>query len=577
MNIFETYQDKIKNLILDINKQGKIEISDNLDSIGVDLPPSQFKAHISTNVAMVLSKINKSNPNDLAKKIEVELLKIDKDIEKIEIVKPGFINITFKNTFWNKFIQNVINQKLEYGTNLIAKKKSFFLEFVSANPTGPLHVGHCRGAVSGDVLANILKFNKHKVHKEYYVNDYGNQIINFTKSVYYRIKEQTDNEPFPKDNEDLYPGDYIIQIAKNIINDNKGLDFKNFDKISDKLTILAVNESIKIIKSNLKNIGIVHDKFQSEREIVNNNEVQKTVDKLIKKKFVYKGKIKAPEGEDKKNWVEREQLLFKSTDFGDDKDRALQKSDNSWTYFAGDVAYHENKLNRKYDTYINILGADHAGYIKRITASVEALSGEKNKLVCKVSQLVKLIKDGKPFKMSKRKGDYITVEDLIDEVGKDATRFIMLNRSSDAEIDFDFDKVKEKSKDNPLYYVQYCYARICSVFRHIGKEIDKDIKVDNYNFNFSPEDIDIYKKISEWPKCIEISSKKLEPHRVPTYLYELSSLFHSYWNMGKDDKSKRFISEDKKISDEKLVLLKSVSNVIKCGMNLVGASTPEKM
>ena len=577
MNIFETYQDKIKNLILDINKQGKIEISDNLDSIGVDLPPSQFKAHISTNVAMVLSKINKSNPNDLAKKIEVELLKIDKDIEKIEIVKPGFINITFKNTFWNKFIQNVINQKLEYGTNLIAKKKSFFLEFVSANPTGPLHVGHCRGAVSGDVLANILKFNKHKVHKEYYVNDYGNQIINFTKSVYHRIKEQTDNEPFPKDNEDLYPGDYIIQIAKNIINDNKGLDFKNFEKISDKLTILAVNESIKIIKSNLKNIGIVHDKFQSEREIVNNNEVQKTVDKLIKKKFVYKGKIKAPEGEDKKNWVEREQLLFKSTDFGDDKDRALQKSDNSWTYFAGDVAYHENKLNRKYDTYINILGADHAGYIKRITASVEALSGEKNKLVCKVSQLVKLIKDGKPFKMSKRKGDYITVEDLIDEVGKDATRFIMLNRSSDAEIDFDFDKVKEKSKDNPLYYVQYCYARICSVFRHIGKEIDKDIKVDNYNFNFSPEDIDIYKKISEWPKCIEISSKKLEPHRVPTYLYELSSLFHSYWNMGKDDKSKRFISEDKKISDEKLVLLKSVSNVIKCGMNLVGASTPEKM
>ena len=577
MNIFETYQDKIKNLILDINKQGKIEISDNLDSIGVDLPPSQFKAHISTNVAMVLSKINKSNPNDLAKKIEVELLKIDKDIEKIEIVKPGFINITFKNTFWNKFIQNVINQKLEYGTNLIAKKKSFFLEFVSANPTGPLHVGHCRGAVSGDVLANILKFNKHKVHKEYYVNDYGNQIINFTKSVYHRIKEQTDNEPFPKDNEDLYPGDYIIQIAKNIINDNKGLDFKNFDKISDQLTILAVNESIKIIKSNLKNIGIVHDKFQSEREIVNNNEVQKTVDKLIKKKFVYKGKIKAPEGEDKKNWVEREQLLFKSTDFGDDKDRALQKSDNSWTYFAGDVAYHENKLNRKYDTYINILGADHAGYIKRITASVEALSGEKNKLVCKVSQLVKLIKDGKPFKMSKRKGDYITVEDLIDEVGKDATRFIMLNRSSDAEIDFDFDKVKEKSKDNPLYYVQYCYARICSVFRHIGKEIDKDIKVDDYNFNFSPEDIDIYKKISEWPKCIEISSKKLEPHRVPTYLYELSSLFHSYWNMGKDDKSKRFISEDKKISDEKLVLLKSVSNVIKCGMNLVGASTPEKM
>ena len=234
-------------------------------------------------------------------------------------------------------------------------------------------------------------------------------------------------------------------------------------------------------------------------------------------------------------------------------------------------------MNRNYDTYINILGADHAGYIKRITASVEALSGEKNKLICKVSQLVKLIKDGKPFKMSKRKGDYITVEDLISEVGKDATRFIMLNRSSDAEIDFDFDKVKEKSKDNPLYYVQYCYARICSVFRHINKDINEEIKIEKYNFNFSSEDIDVYKKISEWPKCIEISSKKLEPHRVPTYLYELSSLFHSYWNMGKEDKTKRFINEDKKISDEKLVLLKSVSNVIKTGMNLVGVSTPDKM
>ena len=577
MNIFETYKDKIKNLIIDINKQGKIEISDNLDSIGVDLPPSQFNAHISTNVAMVLSKINKSNPNDLAKKIEVKLLKIDKDIEKIEIVKPGFINITFKNTFWNKFIQNVINQKLEYGTNLTAKKKSFFLEFVSANPTGPLHVGHCRGAVSGDVLANILKFNKHKVHKEYYVNDYGNQISNFTKSVYFRIKEQTDKEPFPKDNEDLYPGDYIIQIAKNIINDNKGLDFKNFDKISDQLTILAVNESIKIIKSNLKNIGIVHDKFQSEREIVNNNEVQKTVDKLIKKKFVYKGKIKAPEGEDKKNWVEREQLLFKSTDFGDDKDRALQKSDNSWTYFAGDVAYHENKLNRKYDTYINILGADHAGYIKRITASVEALSGEKNKLICKVSQLVKLIKEGKPFKMSKRKGDYITVDDLISEVGKDATRFIMLNRSNDAELDFDFDNVVEKSKDNPLYYVQYCYARIASVFRHLGIDLITDVKIKKFDFEYSDDEIKVIKKIAEWPKCIESSSKKLEPHIIPTYLFELASLFHSYWNLGKENPDKRFINDQKKITDDKLIFLKAISNVVKSGMSIVGVSTPDKM
>jgi len=321
----------------------------------------------------------------------------------------------------------------------------------------------------------------------------------------------------------------------------------------------------------------VFDNFASETDIVNNNEVERVIDQLKKDKFVYEGKIEAPISESNSDWVKRNQLLFKSTDFGDDKDRALQKSDKSWTYFAADVAYHNNKLDRNFDTLINILGADHAGYIKRITAVVEALSGKKNKLKCKVSQLVKLIKDGKPFKMSKRKGDYITVEDLINEVGKDATRFIMLNRSSDVELDFDFTKVKEKSKDNPLYYVQYCYARISSVFRHVNLNINKDINVKNYNFKYSPDEIKILKKISEWPKCVEIASKKLEPHRIAVYLYELASDFHSYWNMGKDNEELRFINKDKKILDNKLVFLKAISNVIKSGMNIVGVNTPEKM
>ena len=301
------------------------------------------------------------------------------------------------------------------------------------------------------------------------------------------------------------------------------------------------------------------------------------IDFLKKNKFVYKGKIKAPAGENDKNWIEREQLLFRSTDFGDDKDRALQKSDGSWTYFASDVAYHKNKLDRKFDQLINILGADHAGYIKRITSSVEALSSTKDKLTCKVSQLVKLIKDKKPFKMSKRKGDYITIDDLINEVGKDATRFIMLNRSSDVELDFDFDSVVEKSKDNPLYYVQYCYARIASVFGHLNKDFESDLKIENYNFEYSKDEIDILKKISEWPKCIDTSCNNLEPHRIPTYLYELSSLFHSYWNLGKDNPDKRFINDKNEISDDKLVFLKSISNIIKSGMNIVGVSTPKKM
>ena len=577
MNIFEIYLKKIKDLILTLNKEGVIEIPKDLNSINVDIPPQQFDSDISTNVAMVLSKINKTNPLELAKKFESSLIKNDTNIDKIEIIKPGFINIKFKPVFWNDFLKEIINNYKKFGINTNEPKKNYLIEFVSANPTGPLHVGHCRGAILGDVISNILKFNQHKVYKEYYVNDYGNQILSFTKSVYLRIREILNGEKFPIDDPDLYPGDYLIEIAKNIIAENKDVKFDSFENVSAKLTSLAILQSLILIKSNLKNLGIIHDNFQSETEIVNNNEVQNVIDKLKKNNFVYIGKIKAPVDENKNNWVEREQLLFKSTDFGDDKDRPLQKSDKSWTYFASDVAYHNNKLSRNFDTMINILGADHAGYIKRITASVEALSGEKNKLICKVSQLVKLIKDGKPFKMSKRKGDYITIEDLIKEVGKDATRFIMLNRSSDVELDFDFSKVKEKSKDNPLYYVQYSYARIASVFRHINKNINDEIKIKTYDFNYSADEIKILQKISQWPKCIEISSKRLEPHRVPTYLYELASLFHSYWNMGKDDETKRFINKDKIVSDEKLVFLKVISNIIRSGMNIVGVSTPEKM
>jgi len=577
MNIFDLYLDKILILIKKLNKDKLIVLPESLNGINVDIPPANFDCDISTNVAMFLSKINKKSPMDLANFLINEIKKQDVLIDSINVVKPGFINIKFKSEYWNNFIKNVNDNYINYGTNIKEKKKKYLIEFVSANPTGPLHVGHCRGAILGDVISNLLIFNKHDVSKEYYVNDYGNQIINFTKSVYYRIREIIYNENFPKDNTDLYPGDYLIDIANNIIKIKNDYKFDNFEHIAKELTLLSVSESLKLIKGNLANLGIIHDKFTSETTIVQNKEVEKVIENLRQKKLIYQGKIKAPKGDNDRGWIEREQLLFRSTDFGDDKDRALQKSDKTWTYFASDVAYHHNKLERNYDVLINILGADHAGYIKRITSVVEALSGSKNKLVCKVSQLVKLIKEGKPFKMSKRKGDYITVEDLISEVGKDATRFIMLNRSSDVELDFDFSKVKEKSKENPLYYVQYCFARISSVFRHVGLDINKDLKMKEYNFNYSKDEINILKKIAEWPKCIETASSRLEPHRIPIYLYELSSEFHSYWNMGKEDKSKRFINDDKKIPNDKLVFLKIISNVIKSGMSIVGVSTPEKM
>ena len=576
MNIFDIYLDNIKKSLIDLSKEGLVKLPDSLDGINTEIPPEKFNCDISSNVGMVLSKINKKSPMDLAEIIINRLKNNDPFIENISVVKPGFINIKLKPIFWTNFIQEIKKNSKNFGKNLKKQKKNYLIEFVSANPTGPLHVGHCRGAILGDVIANILLFNNHKVTREYYVNDYGNQIVNFTKSVFFRIREIKFKESFPK-NEDLYPGEYLKDFAKNIILSNKEIEFSNFDDISEKLTSLAIEEALGLIKKNLNSLGINHDNFVSEKRLVQNQEVEKVIEYLQKNKFVYKGKIKAPASEDDNNWIEREQLLFKSTDFGDDKDRALQKSDGTWTYFASDVAYHKNKLDRNFDYLINILGADHAGYIKRISSSVEALSKSKRKLICKVSQLVKLIKNKKPFKMSKRKGDYITVDDLISEVGKDATRFIMLNRSSDAELDFDFDNVVEKSKENPLYYVQYCYARIASVFRHLEMDLINDVDIKKFEFEYTSDEIKVIKKIAEWPKCIESSTNKLEPHRIPTYLFELAALFHSYWNLGKDNPEKRFINNDKKITDDKLIFLKVISNVIKSGMNIVGVSVPEKM
>jgi len=459
-------------------------------------------------------------------------------------------------------------------TNL--KKKKYNIEFVSANPTGPLHVGHCRGAILGDVISNLLKFNGNKIVKEYYVNDYGQQIKKFVYSVYYRIIEIKKQKPFPE-NESLYPGDYIIDIAKKIIKDNSIKNFDNIDVIYKKLSSQSLKYSMQLIKNNLSLLGVEHNNFVYESNLINKNMVTKTVKKLQKSKHIYTGRLDEPKGEKVKNWKARNQLLFKSTLFGDDIDRPLQKEDGEWTYFAGDMAYHSHKVSRNFDVLINILGADHAGYIKRIESATKAISKNKTNLICKVSQLVKLFKNGEPFKMSKRKGDYITLEDLIKEVGKDSTRFMMLNRSNDVELDFDFDKVTEKSKENPIFYVQYAYARINSIFRLNKLSLEKKIKNNKENFNLNLHEIEILKKISEWPKCVEISLSKLEPHRIPFYLYELVTLFHSYWNLGKTNEEFRFVQNPIKQNKSRLILLQALSIVIKNGMLILGVSTPKSM
>ena len=576
MNIFSIYLEKIKEFLIDLEKHEQIKLSDNLNNLAIELTPKDLQGDISCNAALILSKTNNKKPKDIAEFLKTNLIIKFSEFKNIFIAEPGFLNIEFKDDFWQKFLSDLLNLKEKYGSNSY-KKNRYNVEFVSANPTGPLHVGHCRGSILGDVIANLLIFNGNAVTKEYYVNDLGKQIKNFTLSVYYRIIEILHNKEFPKNREDLYPGENVVGIAKKIIDKKLISEFNNFDKIYEKLREISVKESLELIKINLNSLGINHDHFVFESQLYKNNEIQDTVEKLKKKDLIYYGKIAAPKFKEEKNWKERKQLLFKSTLYGDDKDRPLQKDDSSWTYFAGDLAYHNNKIDRKFDILINILGADHTGYINRITAAVEALSNKKTKLSCKVSQLVKLIKDGKPFKMSKRKGDYITVEDLINEVGRDPVRFIMLSRSNDVELDFDFKKVTEKTKDNPVYYVQYCYARICSVFRNINKDLNEEINFDIKKFHINSYERQIIKKLSEWPKCISISTQRMEPHRIPVYLYELSSLFHSYWNLGKDDISFRFISDNKPTSLTKLIILKCISYVVKSGMNLIGVNTPNKM
>ena len=575
MNLFLDYQNKIFNILKILEKSEKILLPSNIRNISVELPPKNHSGDISCNAALILAKPNKISPIELADILKKHLLLNIKEFESIDVVKPGFLNIHLNISFWQKYLSKVLEIKDKYGSSKILKKK-YNIEFVSANPTGPLHVGHCRGAIMGDTLSNLLAFNGNKVTKEYYVNDYGKQIENFVLSVFYRILEIKENKAYPED-KNLYPGDYIIEIAKKIIKKKSIKKFNNFKKIYKKLSTLSLNLSMEIIMDNLKLLGVKHDNFVYESKLINKKMVLKTIKKLQKRKYIYKGKLEAPKGEQTKDWKVRDQLLFKSTKFGDDIDRPLQKSDGTWTYFAGDMAYHSYKISRKYDVLINILGADHAGYTKRIASATKAISNNKANLICKVSQLVKLFKNGQPFKMSKRKGDYITAEDLINEVGKDSTRFMMLSRSNDVELDFDFEKVTEKSKDNPVFYVQYAYARINSIFRILKLDLSKKIKIDNNKLVFNSHEIEILRKISEWPKCVDITSNKLEPHRIPFYLYDLVTLFHSYWNLGTTNKEFRFISEEGKPNKSRLILLQALAIVIRNGMSILGVSTPKSM
>lgn len=574
MNIFEIYLNKIQDLILVNSKILKIE--NNISFLGtlVETPPQKINFDLSSNIALVLAKKTKQSPIILAETLKKIMLDNLDDFSEISVAKPGFINFRFSTKTYQKLIINILKISNKYGSN--NKNESYNIEFVSANPTGPMHIGHSRGAVFGDVLANLLMFNGNKVVKEYYINDYGNQITNFAESVFYRLREIKFKEKFPI-KENLYPGDYVIDIANNILKDFKNIDLSDFKKNLDIITKESLKHSMSLIKSDLRALGISHDNFVSEKSLVEKNLVEKSIQILKRKKFVEDGYLDPPKGEENKDWKKTKRLIFKSTLFKDDTDRALQKDDGNWTYFANDIAYHSDKIDRNYNYLINILGADHTGYIKRITAAVKALSDNKTILICKVCQLVKLFKSGKPYKMSKRAGDFISVKDLLDQVDKDSIRFMMLNRSSDVELDFDFDKVLEKTRENPIFYVQYCYARISSLFRILKLDINSKFEIDEKSFNLNEHELNLFRKVIDWPKVIETASSKFEPHRIPFYLYELATLFHSYWSKGNEDEKYKFLYNEKIKNINTLLIIKIVGLTIENGMKILGVNLPTKM
>ena len=575
MNIFDTYKKKIQNLILDNYKSYNIDFEVNFDGVVFEVPPQEFNFDLSSNVALVLAKKAKQSPVDLAKLIKESVEKNFNDFSEVAIAGPGFINFRFSSKIYQKLILEILKSGSSYGSNS-KRKDSYNIEFVSANPTGPMHIGHSRGAIYGDVLANLLKFNGCNVTKEYYINDYGNQIINFTESVFFRLREIKYNEKFVN-KENLYPGLYVIDIAQKILIDLPEIDLVDFKKIFPILSEISLKHSMILIKNDLKSLGISHDNFVSEKTLIKRDLVSKSIKILRDKKLVQEGYLDQPKGEDKKNWKKTKRLIFKSTLFGDDTDRALKKNDGTWTYFANDIAYHADKVSRNYDYLINILGADHTGYVKRISAATSALSNNKISLICRVCQLVKLFKNGQPYKMSKRAGDFISVREFLNEVDKDSIRFMMLNRSNDVELDFDFDKVLEKTRENPVFYVQYSYARISSLFRTLDIDLNKIFDIDINNFKLNNHELNLFRKILDWPKVVETASVKYEPHRIPFYLYELATLFHSYWSKGNEDPEYKFISAGKIKNKNTLLIIKMVSITIENGMKILGVSLPNKM
>ncbi|EJF87390.1 arginine--tRNA ligase [Bartonella rattimassiliensis] len=584
MNIFKSFEKQIKRSIELSDIKGKNGEDLDLSKITVDPPRDSSHGHLSTNAAMVLAKSIGLDPRALADKI-TGLLKNDLSIENIDIAGPGFINIKLTKLFWQDTIKSMLELGTSYGRLSMGQGKRINVEYVSANPTGPMHVGHCRGAVVGDVLSNLLQFTGYNITKEYYINDAGQQIEALAHSVLLRYREAL-GQKINEIPEGLYPGEYLIPLGQSLAQEFDD-QLLTMDK-DEALSIVkerAIHAMMSMIREDLATLNIYHDIFFSERMLYADNAraIRHTINDLTLNGYIYKGKLPPPKGQNIEDWESSEQTLFRSTNIGDDQDRVLVKSDGSYTYFAADVAYFRDKFNRHFDEMIYILGADHAGYVKRLEAMAKAISGDKAKLSVFLCQLVKLFRNGQPIRMSKRAGSFVTLRDVVEEVGRDPVRFMMLYRKCEAPLDFDFAKVTEQSKDNPIFYVQYASARCHSVFRQAQEALhiesfSNETLIAHLHRLTDDNEILLIRKLSEYPRIIEQAVTHKEPHRLAFYLYDLASIFHTHWNKGSEDLNLRFIQpDDKELSLARLGLIQAVINILSSGLTIIGVEAPIEM
>ena len=577
-NLEHLIENALKHAITDKTEGGQWR-----ESIHVELTRDPAHGDVTTNAAMILAKPSGRKPRELAAMIQAGL-KADENITDVEIAGPGFVNLRLKPAFWQARLREILAAGELYGQSTIGQGQSVNVEYVSANPTGPMHIGHARGAVVGDVIANLLTYNGYQVTREYYVNDAGSQIDALARSVYLRYRQALGEEigAIP---EGLYPGSYLIPVGENLAQ-HYGNQWKNVgkDQWETPMRQMAVTAMMDMIRDDLAMLGVRHDVFFSEYQMTSEGKVGSVFEQLEQQGLIYVGVLDPPKGKKPDDWEPRPQALFKTGNFGDDCDRPLKKSDGAWTYFAADIAYHHDKISRGHDILVNVWGADHKGYVKRLQAAVDALSHGQTTLDVILTDLVHLSQGGQPVKMSKRAGSYVTVRDAIERVGKDVVRFIMLTRKNDQVIEFDLEKAVAQSRDNPVFYVQYAHARCHSLFRLAGETFpDADLSraallQADFSILTDRDELALMKKLADWPRVVQQSAVAYEPHRCASYLYDIAAAFHALWTKGREEPGLRFLSPDDEVMTRaRLALVRGLCDVIASGLRIFDVKPVKEM